>query len=433
MGLSYAHGAIQWLSTDAVSTTYVISGLSFQPKALRFWWVGIHSATDASSETVNECRGVGFATSTSNRRCVGSFSQDTAATSTCGTVARNDAIACMTDGAGGSTAELDVDAITSDGFVAIVDDPADQDVTVYWETWGGTDITVATCGDWEEPTVTGDLDVTATGLMAGATDQVLMLAGVQSSAAINTAEAEASGMVVSFVTGTGIAQVMVGGSADHNSLAMDTDGWCHSGECASMVQKAGAAVLETRASWTQWNTDGFRLNYATTSLNTRKSIFLAMKGGSWQAGAYTIDGSTGGATATVSGLAFTPIGVSLIGRMTTEQASNVTTANDRLGFGSGSSTSSRRSMGVLDEDATASSVCEIDTTIQYDQVLCFPSTAGGLQAAYDINAMNSDGFQIIVDTAGGVASEWQGYVAFGDAPVAPSGEKLMGRMLVMNF
>ena len=55
-------------------------------------------------------------------------------------------------------------------------------------------------------------------------------------------------------------------------------------------------------------------------------------------------------------------------------------------------------------------------------MLCFPSTAGALQSAYDINAMNADGFQIIVDTAGGVASEWQGYLAFGDEP-----DVLMGR------
>jgi len=76
-------------------------------------------------------------------------------------------------------------------------------------------------------------------------------------------------------------------------------------------------------------------------------------------------------------------------------------------------------MGILNENATASSNVEVDTTIQYDQVLCFPSDADGLQSAYDINAMNSDGFQIIVDTAGGPASEWQGYLAFGDEPAPP--------------
>jgi hypothetical protein len=65
-------------------------------------------------------------------------------------------------------------------------------------------------------------------------------------------------------------------------------------------------------------------------------------------------------------------------------------------------------------DGTADS--EINTVLEYDSVLAFPSTTGTLQASYDINAMNSDGFQIIVDTAGGFASEWQGYLTFGNAP-----------------
>lgn len=73
-------------------------------------------------------------------------------------------------------------------------------------------------------------------------------------------------------------------------------------------------------------------------------------------------------------------------------------------------------MAVLDENGTGTT--EIDTVIEYDSVLAFPSTAGALLASYDINAMNSDGFQIIVDTAGGVASEWQGYLTFGNVVAA---------------
>ena len=149
-------------------------------------------------------------------------------------------------------------------------------------------------------------------------------------------------------------------------------------------------------------------------VSARKTIWLAIKGGSWKAGEYTIAGNSGGATATVSGLSFVPIGVCIIGRMSVEQTSTTSDANDRIGMGTGTSPSDRRSMGILNENATASSNVEVDTTIQYDQVLSFPSDAGGLLSAYDINAMNSDGFQIIVDTAGGVASEWQGYLAFGN-------------------
>lgn len=419
MALEYAHGAVQWLAADAATTVYTISGLPFQPKALRFYWIGLQNAADAVSEAVNERRGVGFAVSTSARRAIGTFSQDTAATSNCGAAARDDCCVCLTDGAGASAGRLDLNSIPSDGFTLIVDLQAAANITVFWEAWGGTDITVAIVGDIAEPAATGNVDYTVTGFVAGATDQVVMFAGCQSTAALNTDAATDSGLHVGFATAVG--GVTVCGNSDDASTAMDTDGYCQNSECLSMIVVAGGNP-NARATLTQFGTDNFRLNWLARALTSRRTAFLAIKGGSWAVGEYTINGNTGSATATVSGLSFAPKGVSLIGRMTTKNTVATATANDRIGMGSGSSTSSRRSMGILDEDATASSACEINTTIQYDQVLCFPSTAGALQSAYDINAMNSDGFQIIVDTAGGVASEWQGYLTFGDAPPPSAGK-----------
>lgn len=422
MALSFAHGAIQWLATDAATTVYTVSGLSFQPKAIRFYWCGLQSSTDAASEAVDERRGIGFAVSTSARRCVGTFSDDAATTAACASFAADDCVVGTVDAAGARDGELDLNSITSDGFTLIVDDQGVANITVFWEAWGGSDITVAAVGDFAEPASVGDQDYTVTGFVAGAADQVVMFAGVESTAAINSALVESSALYIGFASsGTAADNIVVLGSSDHGSGTMDTDGYCHEDECIAMIVPAGALTLNARGTLTQFGTNNFRINWIERTTTGRKSIFLAIKGGSWDVGSYTINGNSASATATVSGLPFAPVGISLIGRMTTEDAVDTTSANDRIGLGSGSSTSSRRSMGILDEDATASSACEIDTVLEYDSVLCFPSTAGALQSAYDINAMNSDGFQIIVDTAGGVASEWQGYLAFGDAPVAGAG------------
>jgi len=415
MALDYEHGAVQWLAADVATTVYTVSGLAFQPKALRFYWVGLQSAADAVSQAVNMRRGIGFAVGTADRRCVGSFAQDTPTTANLDTVARNDAIAVTTTGAGTTDGLLDLNSITSDGFTLIVDDQVPANITVFWEAWGGTDITVAAVGDIAEPATTGDVDYTVTGFVSGATDQVVMLAGVQSTAALNTGLASDSGMYVGFATGSGAENIILLGNGDDASGTMDTDGYARGDECVGMITVAGATTVDARAALTQFGTDNFRLNWAARAVTDRRSIFLAIKGGGWRAGDYVIAGNSASATATVSGLLFTPKGISLIGKMEAENASNSASTNDRMSFGSGSSTSSRRSMGVLDENATL--VAEVDATIQYDQVLCFPSTTGTLISAYDINAMNSDGFQIIVDVAGGVASEWQGYLAFGDAPV----------------
>jgi len=413
MSLEYAHGAVQWLAADGVSTNYTVSGLSFQPKAIRFYWMGIQSAADALTDAANLRRGIGFAVSTSSRRCVGSFAQDMALEANCGTVARDDAVACTTDGAGGSDGMLDITAFNSDGFTLTVDDATPANLTIFWEAWGGSDITVAVVGDIAEPAATGNQDYAVTGFVAGAGDQVVMLAGVQSVAALNTGEANDSGLFVGFASGAGAANVVIIGNSDDLSVTMDTDSYGRGDECLGMIVIGGGSAVNARAALTQFGTDNFRLNWAARATTARRSIFMAIKGGSWHVGDYTIAGNTGSATATVSGLSFAPKGISLIGVLKAEHASNAAGTEDRMSLGSGSSPSSRRSMGMLDEVGNA--ICEIDLILEYDSVLCFTSNGTTVASAYDINAMNSDGFKIIVDTAGGVASEWHGYLTFGDA------------------
>ena len=417
MALEFGHGSIDWLSTATAGTNIVITTLSFQPKAIRFYWVGLQSAIDAASQAVSERRGVGFAVDTANRRAVGTYSLDTAATSDCGSVAVNDCCVVTVDGTGTIDGKLDITSFNADGFQMTVDDQAPVNITVFWEAWGGDDITVAAVGDIAEPAAIGTQNYTVTGFTADGANQIVMFAGVQATAAVGTGQAADSGLHVGFASSTSAAnQVTVCGNSDDASTAMDTDGYCQDGECLSMILRAGGNP-NARASLSAWGTNQFTLNWAARATSNRRSIFLAIKGGGWRVGAYTIAGNTLNSTTTVSGIPFQPKGLSLIGRMTAENTAATATANDRIGFGTGSSTSSRRSQGILDENATASSACEIDTVVEYDQVLAFPSVTGTLQSAYDINAINTDGFQIIVDVAGGVANEWQGYMTYGDQPL----------------
>jgi hypothetical protein len=424
MALSFAHGAIRWLAGDAVSTTYTVSGLSFQPKALRFYWQGHGSATDAASETLHIRAGVGFATGTASRRCVGIQNQDAAATSVCTSGFREDCVAMTLTSTPAADGLLDLNSITSDGFTLIVDDQGVVDLEIFWEAWGGSDITVAVDLSIAEPAATGDQDYTVTGFTSGATDQVVMFAGTQCTGAAPTAARFDSGLCVGFAAGINTADnIVVVGNTDDASAAMDTDGACRDGKCLSMITAGGGAV-NAEAALTLFGTNNFRLNWSARAVTNRRYIALAIKGGSWKAAEYTIAGATLNATTTISGLAFTPKGLSLIGRLSVEQAAGTT--EDIVGLGSGSSTSSRRAMGYRSENSTASSVCEANHVIEYDQVLAFPSTAGALLSAYDISQMNADGFQIIVDVAGGVASEWQGYLTFGDAPVFAPDEDYWG-------
>ncbi len=191
---------------------------------------------------------------------------------------------------------------------------------------GGDDITVAEALSIAEPVATGNVDYTVTGFTADGVGQVVMFAGVQQTGASPAVGRQDSGRCVGFASGTAAANNAVAmGNSDDGSATMDTDGYCKTGECLGMIAVAGGNP-SARAQLTQWNTNGFRLNWIARVTTNRRYIALAIKGGLWQAGSYTINGNTLNATATVSGLAFQPLGVDLIGRMTVEQAAGVSTA-----------------------------------------------------------------------------------------------------------
>lgn len=409
MAMLFAHGAIQWLAADPATTVYTVSGLPFSPQIVRFYYQGLASAVDAVSQTVSQRMGMGFWAGSVAFACA-TYDEDAAPAMVCGSLSSpgstNVALTC--DGTPTQTGLLDLNTSEADGFTVIVMDPPPVDITLFWEAWSSDgEITNAEMALISSPAAAGLQSTTSFTFQP----DVLMFAGIRHFTIGD------SGFCVGYASGTAAANnVVVCGNNDDGSANADTDGYCKTGECIAMIATAGGNAT-TRAKLNAFLSNGFQLDWlATSGLDNTILIVLGIKGGNWQAGSYTIAGNSAAATATVSGLPFTPIGVSLIGRMTAEQAAGTSTAENRIGLGTGSSTSSRRAMGLLSENGTAAA--EIDLTIQYDQVLAYPSTTGTLQAAYDLNAVNADGFQVIVDTAGGVASEWQGYLAFGDPPAA---------------
>jgi hypothetical protein len=414
MPLDFAHGSVQWLTTDALNATKVVTGLGFQPKALRFYWVGLqsNSPTNAVSGAVNERRGVGFAVSAASRRCVGTFSLDGGGGAECGSIANDNCVVTTVTAAGASDGRLDINSFDANGFTLIVDDVTPANITVFYEAWGGQDITVAVVGDIAEPAATGNANYTVNGFTDDGLGQCVMFAGVQSTSALNTGQQQSSGLCVGFASSTlSTNNVVVVGNSDEGSGTSDTDGYCFQGDCLAQIVIAGGDP-NARATLSAWGTNQFTLNWTARATTNRRNIFLAIKGGSWQASSYTIQGNTLNANTTVSELPFFLRGISIIGRMTAQNTAGTSTAQDRIGFGSGISTASRNSAGILDNNGQDPT--QIGTIVQYNSVLSFPTGAGAVQATYDINAFNLNSFNIIVDTAGGVANEFHGYLAFGD-------------------
>lgn len=417
--MGFAQGAIQWLTTDVLNATKVVSGLGFAPKAIRFYWMGLQSATDAFSQTVSERRGIGFCADASTRRAVGTFSADNSAAADCGSVAANDCVCITVDGAGTVDGKLDISTIDADGFTLIVDDVTPANLTIFYEAWGLDSIQTVTIGDIAEPAATGTQNYTANSFNSRGDNQIVMFAGVQSTAALNTGQAQDSGLCIGAASSTATAnQIVVVGNSDDGSDPMDTDSYARATECLAMIVVAGGNP-DARAVLSAFGTDTFTLNWTARATTNRRYIYMAIKGGGWQVGSYTIRQDSG-RTAAVTGLPFILKGISFMGSMKTQSAAGTATVQDRIGLGTCSSLTNRRAMGVLDEDAVATS--EIDLAISYDSISSYPSTTGTEQARQDIDVFGYNNFQVIVEIdAGGPENEWMGYVAFGDAKLPMQG------------
>ena len=408
---TFAHGALQWLAADAVSTVYTVSGLGFQPGALEFEWGGMSATVNAGSGTAHLIRGHGFAVGASARRAVVGRSNDGPTAAECVTGYRDDCVVFVPSITPGLDGALDLQSITTDGFTLVVDDQVSADLTIFYKAYGG--MTGATVLEIAEPAATGTQDYSVPGFVAGASDQVVLFAGVQEIGAANTISRKDSGFCYGFAAGATPANVVAAGNSADAALTMVTGSYVQTGECLAMLA-IGSGNPNARATLTQWNADGFRLNWLARGVTSRKSIALAMKGGQWAVGATTIASQTLNATATVSGLAFAPTGVICLTAWRAAPAAGIKLTEDLFTRGIGSASSSRRTMGH--RDLNGSGLASINSVIRYDAILgeAAGGGAGTVDGLIDLNAMTPDGFQLIVDLGAAFGTNaWIGYLARG--------------------
>lgn len=437
MSLFYAQGVRVWSSGDAVGTTYtetcqdVRTGVQFQPKAIRAVWMGLGTGSNGGSNTVHLRCGGGFAVSPTSRRCVFSQSQDNVGTQVCTVAYRDDAVVGTCTSTPAVDGLLDLDAMLSTGFRWVVDAQAPVNIAVLWQAWGGDAITVAQVGEIAEPAATGNQSYTVSGFTSDGGGQVVMFFGGQGTGAAPSVARNDAGLMVGFTTGLAGGENVHGWLNDDDaSGTSDTDRYCVSGECLGMCT-VGGGNPSARAVLNAWQTDAFQLNWLARATTNRRYIFLAIKGGAWRAGEGTIDGTTVGASATVSGLPFQPLGVLMFGHMGTEQSSGTSATEGRLAVGAGSSPTNRACHAgwSLNGLATASAIALLE---RYDAILGYPTSSGGETGRKDLTAMYEDGFRLEVASAGGVASEWFGYLVFGIPhwPVEPEVVFAVGSGLV---
>lgn len=412
MALGYHEETVAWNAADAVTTKYTIGSLGFTPKAVMVYCMGHASATSGHSGTADWQVGIGFAESGGTRRSVASYSDDSPTTSDCGSMSRDDAVLHTVDGSGALTGALDIEFDT-DEIRLVVDDTAPVDLSVIVKIWGGDDISAVYVGTIAEPGATGNVDYTATGMASGANaDQVLFLAGVQTTAATNSGTGTDSGIFFGMAHDGGQFVTCVNG--DDASGTSDTDQYEYGAECLAQIVLAGGQP-SARAAFTQWNTDGFRLNWAERATSNRRSIYMAIKGGQWAVGDFTIDAATPNSTGGPTGLSFAPEGILLACTSGAENTIDTSSTLAMLSIGGGTSSSDCRCLMVREDNGAAN--MQVWTGVRNDAALGAQSNGTTSRERWGISSMNSDGFTLITDQANAAdASDWFiAYAAFASA------------------
>jgi hypothetical protein len=394
MALNYQIGAVQWLSANVAGTTYAVTGLGFAPKALKFYCIGLQSTTNTTSaNTIHERNCIGFAVSPTSRRAVACFGIPNAASANCGSVLVNDCAVTTVDEVGAIIGKLDINSFDSNGFTLIVDATPPANLTVFWEAWGGSDITVAEVGDIAEPAATGTVNYTVTGFTADGANQVVMFAGCQSTAAAGTGQATDSGLCVGVATSTAETNQWVSTyNSDDGSASSDTDWNQNKGNVLQKITIGGGNV-NSYASLSAWGTNLFTLNWGARATTNRRNIFLAIKGGQWSANNVNISNNTIGNTATVSGLPFTPLGGSVVyfGGSANAPPPGISGTNAYYSCGMFTSTTNRQCVYQNQPDGQANMV--INLGLAYNAVGAVTAGSGLL----DIDQFISGGFIFIID------------------------------------
>jgi hypothetical protein len=394
--------------SHSVGTIYTHSGLGFQPKALVFWTMGQSSGSDTAFAGVDEFFILGFAASTTDRRCVGVYAQWAAAAADTQAVSRNDAVLAIVSSGGLIEGYLDLDSITSDGFTLIVDDATVKTLRYFWMAIGGSDITDAATGEISEPAATGNVSYT-TG--AGFQPTLAFFAGCQLTGATPSAAVADSGIMFGVASGTGAGnQFVFTMNSDEGSATMDVDKYLRFDECLAMIAVAGGNP-SARATFNGFDSVGFDLNWTARATTGRKYIYLAMAAGTKvKAGKVTVNLATVGNTGTVSGLSFSPVGGMIVGTATQESTSATSSTGGQCAIGAFTATD-RLCLSIYDEDGTGTA--EISGGISYDEVYQLLDTAGAVAAEVDFQAMAADGFSLTVDDALAATTVDLGYVVLG--------------------
>jgi hypothetical protein len=384
-----SHSGVLTVGTGAANTVYSAVGLPFQPKAVILFWNGRSSDINANGEA-DIRQGFGFATSATDRRCVGSQRDHANAAIASDRVHRNDACVVSLDVAGAVNGLADFNGFTAYGFDLIIDQQFGAAMTVGFLALGGDSLTNVQTGQFQEPGATGNAAVTGVGFQP---DCVLFCsAGITTAPNATAAEGH---MMFGAAVSSSQRFVVVGGSDDApGSSSSDTARYGIASECIALLTEAGTPItLDARADFVSMDADGFTLNWLERA-GSRYVFYLALRGGRYRVDNFLSQTSL--TTVSESGYEARPRGLLVLSACSGESTADTPVAHDELSVGAWGDVddelASQLVLSVLDKDASGTQDC--GTAIRYGACYLNQSTAATIAVEGDgaISALANDGF-----------------------------------------
>jgi len=389
--------------TKATTTgTQAITGIGFEPKTVIFWWTRQTSFGELAAIHV----GYGFAThygAAYQNFGVASASDDNAASSNTGRRrSETYSIIILSSGTPTMTAQASVTAFNGDGFDLNWQANEVRADIIHYVALGGTDLTDARAGSLSLTASTGTQDVTNVEFQP---DFAMFLWTFTQAVDTGTANAEIG---LGFAVSSTERAAIVANSEDARPT-MDTWRQQRTDSCILLLTPTSGAQ-DAIVDFSQFLTNGFRLNKIDAPASATPIFYLALKGGDYNIGSFNSPTSTGNQD--VTGVGFQPNLVMLLtqGR----SASTAIGAHAELALGAATSSSERGMTWFEDTDALADSDNEQETSqtrvIQWRDRTAINTFT--LRGSADFVSFLSDGFRVSwsnVETAGRQIV----YVAFG--------------------
>ena len=367
--------------------TQTITGIGFLPKTVIFWWTRQTSFGELPSISV----GYGFATNyggTFQNRGVAFASDDNVGTSNTGRRrSETYSIIILSNGNPTLAAQASVTAFNNDSFVLNWQTNDNRADIIHYVVLGGADLVNARAGTFSLTTSTGTQDITSVGFKP---DFAMFLWTFTENVDTNNVANAEVGM--GFAVSSTKRAALVANSID-NSDRTNTGQQQRTDACILLLNPTDGSQ-DARVDFSQFLTDGFKVNKNDAPASATSIFYLALKGGNYDVGSFNSPTSTGNQD--IRTLGFQPALLMLATQGRTAATGIGSTAE--ISLGAATSATERGATWFEDPNNRGTSDNEMETlntkAIQWRDRDRNAENIFNLQGSADFASFLSDGFRL---------------------------------------